>query len=65
MELWFTEKQTKDFGITSKVKRSLHTEQTDYQALDMIETEEWGKMLVLDGMVMTSHGRACSTVYSP
>ncbi|OEH93241.1 polyamine aminopropyltransferase [Bacillus solimangrovi] len=54
MELWFTEKQTKSFGITAKVKRTLHTEKTDFQDLDMIETEEFGNMLVLDGMVMTT-----------
>ncbi|MFP7254244.1 polyamine aminopropyltransferase [Terribacillus goriensis] len=54
MELWYTEKQTDSFGITAKVKRSLHSEQTDFQKLDMLETEEWGNMLTLDGMVMTT-----------
>lgn len=54
MGLWFTEKQTNDFGITAKVKRTLHTERTDLQSLAMIETEEWGNMLVLDDMVMTT-----------
>ncbi|WP_216830099.1 spermidine synthase [Alkalihalobacterium elongatum] len=54
MELWFTEKQTERFGITMKIKRTLHTEQTDFQKLDMVETEEFGNMLVLDGMVMTT-----------
>lgn len=52
--LWFTEKQTENFGITMKVNRTLHTEQTDFQKLDIIETAEWGKMLLLDNMVMTS-----------
>lgn len=54
MELWFTEKQTKTHGITSKISKTLHTEQTDFQKLDMIETEQFGTMLVLDGMVMTT-----------
>lgn len=52
--IWFTENQTENFGITMKVKRTLHTEKTDYQMLELIETEEWGRMLLLDGMVMTS-----------
>lgn len=52
--LWFTEKQTENFGITMKVKRTLHTEKTDFQYLEMVETEEWGNMLLLDGMVMTT-----------
>jgi spermidine synthase len=54
MELWFTEKQTENFGITAKIKRTLHTEQTEFQKLDMVETEEFGNMLILDGMVMTT-----------
>ncbi|WP_342046260.1 polyamine aminopropyltransferase [Bacillus sp. OTU530] len=54
MELWFTEKQTENFGITAKMKRTLHTEQTEFQKLDMVETEEFGNMLILDGMVMTT-----------
>ncbi|MBS4218856.1 spermidine synthase [Bacillus sp. FJAT-49711] len=52
--LWFTEKQTDHYGITMKIKRTLHTEQTDFQMLEMLETEEWGNMLLLDGMVMTT-----------
>ena len=31
MELWFTEKQTKHFGITARINRTLHTEQTEFQ----------------------------------
>lgn len=54
MDLWYTEKQTDDFGITAKVKRTLQSEKTDFQQLDMLETKEWGNMLVLDGMVMTT-----------
>jgi spermidine synthase len=54
MELWFTEKQTEHFGITARIKRTLHTEQTEFQKLDMVETEEFGNMLILDGMVMTT-----------
>lgn len=55
MELWFTEKQTESFGITAKIKQTLHTEQTEFQKLDMVETEEFGNMLILDGMVMTTN----------
>lgn len=54
MAIWFTEKQTENFGITMKINKTLHTEQTDFQKLDMVETEEWGNMLLLDDMVMTS-----------
>lgn len=54
MDLWYTEKQTESFGITAKVKETYVREQTDFQDLSMIETEEWGTMLTLDGMVMTT-----------
>ena len=54
MGTWFTEKQTDHFGITAKVNRSLHKEKTDFQDLEMLETAEWGNMLVLDDMVMTT-----------
>lgn len=54
LELWYTEKQTPHFGITAKIAQTLHHEQTEFQKLDVIETEQFGRMLVLDGMVMTT-----------
>lgn len=54
MDLWFTEKQTETYGITAKIKQTLVREQTDFQDLAIIETEQFGRMLVLDGMVMTT-----------
>ncbi|MGE5527523.1 MAG: polyamine aminopropyltransferase [Patescibacteria group bacterium] len=52
MELWFTEKQTKSLALSLSVKRTIHAEHTPYQELAVIETEQYGRMLVLDGMVM-------------
>ncbi|WP_454193137.1 polyamine aminopropyltransferase [Paenibacillus sp. Marseille-Q7038] len=54
MELWFTEKQTENFGITMKIKETYVSEKTDFQDLAMVKTEEFGNMLLLDGMVMTT-----------
>lgn len=54
MELWFTEKQTPAVGITCKVERSLVEEQTPFQHMAVLETEQFGRMLVLDGMVQTT-----------
>jgi len=53
-EIWFTEKQTDHYGITMKLKEMYVREQTDFQDLALVETEEWGTMLLLDGMVMTT-----------
>ncbi|MGV2787289.1 spermidine synthase, partial [Clostridium perfringens] len=54
MELWDTEKQTPTLGITAKIRETFVHEKTVFQQLDMIDTEEFGRMLVLDGMVMTT-----------
>ena len=54
MELWYTEKQTENYGITAKITESLHTEKTEFQDLAVIDTIQWGRMLVLDGCVMTT-----------
>jgi len=55
MELWYTEKQTPNHGITTKISRTVHTEKSDFQQIDIIETNQFGRMLVLDGMVMTTN----------
>ncbi|HHV28867.1 polyamine aminopropyltransferase [Acetivibrio mesophilus] len=54
MELWYTEYQTSSVGITCKTKKTYHTEKTEYQELALIDTEQFGKMLVLDGTVQTT-----------
>ncbi|QSS99882.1 spermidine synthase [Pontibacillus sp. ALD_SL1] len=54
MSIWYTEKQTENFGITAKINKTHHTEKTEFQDLAMLETEEWGNMLTLDDMVMTT-----------
>jgi spermidine synthase len=54
MELWFTEQQTPNLGFSCKLTRTLHTEKTEYQDLAVIDTVQFGRMLVLDGMVMTT-----------
>jgi spermidine synthase len=54
MELWYTEKQTNAVGLTLKVLRTLVTEHTQFQDLAVIDTEQYGRMLVLDGMVQTT-----------
>ncbi len=54
MEIWFTEKQTSNLSLSCKIKETLHAEQTEYQELALLDTVQYGKMLVLDGMVMTT-----------
>jgi spermidine synthase len=54
LELWFTEYQTPAIGFSCKSTGTLRTEKTAYQDLAVIETEQFGRMLLLDGMVMTT-----------
>ncbi|PRO65717.1 polyamine aminopropyltransferase [Alkalicoccus urumqiensis] len=54
MSIWFTEKQTEHFGITAEITQTYVSEQTEFQKLDVVETKEFGNMLLLDGMVMTT-----------
>ncbi len=54
MELWITEKQTDSLTISLRCKTALHREQTQYQDLLIVDTEQLGRMLLLDGCVMTT-----------
>ncbi len=52
MELWFSEKHSKDVRLQLRVERVLHTSQSKYQRIDVMESKDLGKMLVLDGVLM-------------
>lgn len=54
MELWFTELQTPNLGMTCKTTKTHHTEKSEYQDIALIETAQFGRMLVLDGIVQTT-----------
>ncbi|MDD3271476.1 MAG: polyamine aminopropyltransferase [Syntrophomonadaceae bacterium] len=54
MELWVTEYQTPALGFSCKATETLRVEQTDFQHLAVVHTEQFGKMLLLDGMVQTT-----------
>ncbi len=52
MEMWYTEKHGENVGITLKVKQTLFSGKSAFQQLDIVETEEFGRMMLLDGLVM-------------
>ena len=41
-------------SFSCKISQTLHVEKTEFQELAVIDTYQFGKMLVLDGMVMTT-----------
>ncbi len=54
MDLWYTEKHSENVGITMKVTKSLFSGKSEFQQLDIVETLEYGKMMLLDGLVMVT-----------
>jgi len=54
MELWYTEDQTSNLRLSMRTTGTLHTARTPFQDLAVLETKQYGRMLVLDGMVMTT-----------
>lgn len=54
MDLWVTEYQTPALGYSCKISETLRVEKTPFQDLAVVVTEQFGKMLLLDGMVMTT-----------
>lgn len=51
--IWFTEYQTKNTGLTVRVKESKRFV-SEYQEVLLLDTYEYGRMLVLDGAVQTT-----------
>lgn len=54
MDLKYTELHDNQFGITVRVKNVLYSGKSEFQQIDIIDTEFLGRMLLLDGLVMTS-----------
>jgi spermidine synthase len=54
LEFWVTEYQTPNLGFSCKTSETLRVEKTPFQDLAVVVTEQFGKMLLLDGMVMTT-----------
>lgn len=52
MELWFSEHQTKNIKLSLRVKDILYNKQSKYQNISVIDTEDFGRLLALDDMVM-------------
>jgi spermidine synthase len=52
MELWYTEQHTENVRFSIKVEKQIHTEQTEFQRIDILEAKEFGKFFTLDGLMM-------------
>ena len=54
MDMWYTEKHSENVGITMKVSKTLFSGHSEFQQLDIVETLEYGRMMLLDGLVMVT-----------
>ena len=52
MDLWFNERHSTDVNFSIKVKEQLVHEVSQFQEVDIFYSEEFGKILVLDGYLM-------------
>jgi spermidine synthase len=52
---WYTEEWAdQGAAISLKIKRKLHDEQSTYQRIEIYETETFGRLMTLDGLVMVT-----------
>lgn len=52
--LWFTELQTNNLAISLKTKKTLYHNVSKFQEISVVDTYEYGRMLLLDGIIMTT-----------
>lgn len=54
MNLWVSENFNDVYKMSYRVKRTLYSGQSDFQKVDVVETDHLGKVLLNDGLLMTS-----------
>ena len=52
MELWFSEPHTKNVKLSIKIEKQIYCDKSKFQRIDIFDTVEFGKILVLDGYLM-------------
>lgn len=52
LELWFSEYQTKNVKLSFRIKEVLYKKQSKYQQISVYETEDFGRVLALDDVIM-------------
>ncbi len=52
MALWFTEQHTDDVRFSIHIKEQLYSGKSYYQQIEVFDSYEFGRVLVLDGYIM-------------
>ena len=53
-DLWIEEKNEKGFSVGFKVNKTFFSGKSDFQYVDVVETEALGRMLLNDGLIMVT-----------
>lgn len=54
MEMWFSELHTSNVKLSMRVEKQLFSGVSDYQRIDVLVSDEFGKFLALDGEILFS-----------
>ena len=54
MDIWFSQMDTENVKTSIRVDKQLFSETSEYQRIDVFESKEFGKMIVLDGEIIFS-----------
>lgn len=54
MELWYTEEHSKDVRFSIRVDKQLYSKKSEFQRIDILESNEFGRILTLDGLIMVT-----------
>lgn len=54
MELWYTEEHTDNVRFSIKVDEQIYSGKSDFQAIDVFKSKEFGTFFTLDGLMMVT-----------
>ena len=54
MELWYTEQHTNNVRFSIKVDKALYSGQSEFQRIDVFNSQEFGNFFTLDGLMMVT-----------
>ena len=54
MELWAREYHSENLVLSFRIKETLHTERSEFQDIAIVDTHQYGRMLLLDSIVQTT-----------
>jgi spermidine synthase len=54
VDIWFSQLDTENVKTSVRVEKQLYSDRSPYQQIDVFQTKEFGKMIVLDGEIVFS-----------